>query len=255
MTDFQISFQLYSARKFPPLKAQLETLAAIGYDAVEPYAAVYEGDPAGFRTMTNAAELDCPSAHMSLAALDADRAGCIDRARTLGLSIVVVPFLPPPQRPSDTAGWKAIGERLAEHAAALAESGVKLAWHNHDFEYAPLADGSRPIEHLLAAPGVLWEADIGWIVRAGADPARALSQFRSRLAAFHIKDLADAGTTEEDGWADVGAGRIDWPKLWPEIAGSGARLLICEHDNPADWQRFARRSYAYLSRLAGARAA
>jgi sugar phosphate isomerase/epimerase len=255
MTDFQISFQLYSARKFPPLKAQLETLAAIGYDAVEPYAAIYESDPAAFRAQLNAAGLDCPSAHMALATLDADRGRCIDMARTLGLSVVVVPFLPPQQRPSDAAGWKAIGQRLAEHAAALAESGLKLAWHNHDFEYVPLADGSRPIEHLLGPAGVLWEADIGWIVRAGADPARALPQFRSKLAAFHIKDLAAPGATEEDGWADVGAGRIDWPQLWPHIVASGARLLICEHDNPADWQRFARRSYAYLSRLAGARAA
>jgi sugar phosphate isomerase/epimerase len=255
MADYQISFQLYSARKFPPLKDQLRVLAEIGYDAVEPYGAIYEEDPAAFRGMINAAGLDCPSAHVSLAALDADRKRCVDIARTLGLSIVVVPFLPPPQRPTDATGWKAVGRRLAEHASALADAGLRLAWHNHDFEYVPLADGSRPIEHLLAPRNVMWEADIGWIHRASAEPVGALSEFPGKLAAFHIKDVASAGTTGEDGWADVGSGRIDWRRLWPSIAGSGARLLVCEHDNPADWRRFARRSYDYLSRLAMAGAA
>ncbi len=35
MADYRISFQLYSARNEPPLVAQLEALAAIGFDAVE----------------------------------------------------------------------------------------------------------------------------------------------------------------------------------------------------------------------------
>jgi len=253
MTDFRISFQLYSARKFPPLEAQIDTLAAIGYDAVEAYGDVYQSDPAAFRALLDRAGLSCPSVHVSLAALDADHARCVDGARTLGVEIVVVPYLQPQERPADAAGWKAVGLRLASHARALAESGFQLAWHNHDFEFAPLPDGSRPIDHLLAPSGVMWEADVGWICRAGQEPAGALAAFAGRLAAFHIKDLAPAGVTEEDGWTDVGAGSVDWPALWPTIAGSAAQLLICEHDNPADWQRFARRSHDYLSRLAGAR--
>jgi sugar phosphate isomerase/epimerase len=51
----------------------------------------------------------------------------------------------------------------------LAEHGLKLAWHNHDFEYQRLPDGSRPIDHLIGAAGVFFEPDIGWIVRAGTD--------------------------------------------------------------------------------------
>jgi sugar phosphate isomerase/epimerase len=248
MADYKISFQLYSARKFPPLEQQLEALAVIGYDAVEPYGAVYEQDPAGFRTKVDTAGLTCPSAHIPLAALDSNRPRAIEVARTLGLHTAVVPYLQPAERPRDTAGWKAIGERLAEHASAFAAAGMKLAWHNHDFEYEPLPDGSRPLEHLLA-PGVAWEADIGWIERAGAEPRHALLEHSDRIAAFHVKDVAPSGIYAEDGWADVGTGRIDWRALWPAMASAPARLLVCEHDNPSDWQRFARRSYDYLSRL------
>jgi sugar phosphate isomerase/epimerase len=255
MTKYQISFQLYSARKFPPLEHQLEALAAIGYDAVEPYGAVYEQSPSGFRAMIDAAGLACPSAHMPLAGLDSDRDRCIDVAQTLGLQLAVVPFLQPAERPSDTEGWRAVGRRLAEHAAGFAAAGMKLAWHNHDFEYEALPDGSRPLEHLLAAPGVLWEADIGWIVRAGAEPRRSLAEFSGKIAAFHVKDVAPSGIYAEDGWADVGTGRIDWRALWPAMSASPARLLVCEHDNPSDWWRFAQRSYDYVSRLADAVAA
>jgi sugar phosphate isomerase/epimerase len=254
MARYRIGFQLYSARKFPPLPAQLETLATIGYDAVEPFGAIYEDDPPAFRRLVDAAGLTCPSAHMAFASLERDRARCLQAARTLGLEVVVVPYLKPEDRPTDAAGWASFGRRLGEHAAALGEAGVKLAWHNHDFEYVALADGSRPIEHVLAPANVGWEADIGWIVRAGVAPAGALSRYRGKVAAFHIKDIARDGGAAEDGWADIGHGRIDWQALWPAIAGSGARLLICEHDNPSDWRRFAERSYAYLRRLSAAEA-
>ena len=44
-----ISFQLYSARFFPPLEAQLDWLAQCGYDAVEPWLPAYGDDAALFR--------------------------------------------------------------------------------------------------------------------------------------------------------------------------------------------------------------
>jgi sugar phosphate isomerase/epimerase len=79
--------------------------------------------------------------------------------------------------------------------------------------------------------------------------AAELSRYADRLIAVHAKDLAPAGTVAEDGWADVGAGIIDWRGIWPLIDRSKARVLVVEHDNPADWRRSAERSFAYLSSL------
>ncbi|MBN9010363.1 MAG: sugar phosphate isomerase/epimerase, partial [Rhizobiales bacterium] len=169
----------------------------------------------------------------------------------LGLETVVVPYLVAEKRPADAAGWKALGARLAEHAAALAEKGFKLAWHNHDFEYAALPDGSRPIEHLLTGKGVGFEADIGWIARAGKDAGAEIATYGPKIAAFHVKDLAPAGTAVDDGWTDIGAGTIDWKALLPGIEKSASDLLVFEHDNPSDWRSFASRSFAYVSKLVG----
>jgi len=251
MTTYRISFQLYSARKFPPVAAQLEALAAIGYDAVEPYRGAYDGDIAGFRKKLDAVGLACPTAHMALDQLDADRNAVVGQAQALGLETVVVPHIAADKRPIDAVGWKAIGARLTGHAAALAEKGLKLAWHNHDFEYRPLPDGTRPIDHLISSAGVFFEPDIGWIVRAGKKPADEIAKFPGKVAAFHVKDVAPAGVTKDDGWTDVGGGTVDWKGLWPTISGSGANLLVLEHDEPSDWRGFAAHSYAYLAKLTG----
>ena len=48
MGRYQLAFQLYSARHFPPLEPVLEGLAEIGYDAVEPFLPNYGDDPKGW---------------------------------------------------------------------------------------------------------------------------------------------------------------------------------------------------------------
>jgi sugar phosphate isomerase/epimerase len=251
MANYRISYQLYSARNFPPVDGVLEGLAAIGYDAVEPYAGNYLDDAKGFRSKTDALGLAVPSAHVPLELLDKDRAKAIDFAKTLGLETVILPHVGGDARPRDAGGWAAFGKRLGEHATALKAAGLKLAWHNHDFEYERLPDGSRPIDHILAGSGVLFEPDVAWIARANADIPTEVSKYGSKVVAFHIKDTAPAGVTKDDGWTDVGAGTIDWKKIWPAIAGTGATLLVMENDNPSDWRSFAANSYKYVSGLTG----
>lgn len=251
MANYRMSFQLYSARKFPPIEPQLEALAAIGYDAVEPYAGAYGNDPGGFRRKVEALGLAIPTAHLPLADLDGDRERYIGVAKALGLETAVLPHVGGDARPKDAAGWRSFAQRLGEHAAALAEAGLKLAWHNHDFEYTTLDDGSRPIDHILAARGVMLEADIGWILRAGADIGAEVGRNAGKIAAFHIKDAAAGGVSADDGWTDVGAGTIDWNALWPTFTATGATLLVVEHDNPSDWRAFAGNSFRYLTTLTG----
>lgn len=251
MPKYRLSFQLYSARKSPPIEPQLDALARIGFDAVEPYRGAYGDDPAGFRKKLDAVGLTCPTAHIGIAQLDASRNEVIDTAKVLGLEVVIVPAVPPEERTQDLAGWKRLGERLAGHAEAMNKAGLKFAWHNHAFEYVRLSDGSRPIDHILGATAVLWEPDLGWIVRGGADIRTELDRFKGKVAAFHVKDLAPAGVTVDDGWTDIGSGTIDWKGLWPAIEASGTDILVFEHDAPSDWLAFAEKSYRFVAGMAG----
>jgi sugar phosphate isomerase/epimerase len=251
MANYRISFQLYGARKFGAVEPVLEGLAAIGYDAVEPYGGNFQDGAKGLRQKADSLGLAIPSAHMGFDLLETDRAKAIDIAKTLGLEVVIVPYIGGDARPSTVDGWKAFAQKLSDHAGHLAGAGLKLAWHNHDFEYAKLSDGSRPIDHLLAAKGVLFEADIGWIFRAGADSAAEIRKEAGKIAAFHIKDTTKPVIEKDDGWTDVGAGVIDWNGLLPAIASTGSNLLVMEHDNPSDWRSYAANSYKYVSGLIG----
>jgi sugar phosphate isomerase/epimerase len=238
LTD-PISFQLYSARKFPPLETQLAMLSAEGYSNVEPYSAFYD-DVAGAKALLERHGLKALSGHFGLELLETDPDKALSIARALGMAIVVVPYVSPEGRPQDMRGWQAFGARLAKAGAPVRKAGLRFAWHNHDFEFRKLADGSYPIEHVLADPAVLWEADIAWIAKAEADPIPWLERYRGRIPLVHVKDIAPQGEKrDEDGWADVGTGILPWQRYWDLAVQGGAEAMIAEHDNPSDASRFA----------------
>jgi sugar phosphate isomerase/epimerase len=135
-------------------------------------------------------------------------------------------------------------------AEKMKAHGLALGYHNHDWELKTFADGTTALEHLFAgAEGspLTFEADLAWLVRGGADPSAWMTALQTRLTAVHVKDIAAPGANlDEDGWSDVGAGTLDWPKLWREALALGAKWMILEHDKPKDPIGFAEASRAYL---------
>jgi sugar phosphate isomerase/epimerase len=153
----------------------------------------------------------------------------------------------------DAAGWRAVGKELGEIAETFEKSGIRLGYHNHHWELTPKEGGTTALELLFEGAGsspLTWQADVAWLVRGGADPKPWLSRYRDRLTSAHVKDLAPAGQNQdEDGWADVGAGVLDWPDLWQACRAAGARWMVVEHDKPADPARTARASFTYLTAM------
>lgn len=247
--SYPIAYQLYSSRNFPPLEAQLPELKAMGYDAIEPWLPAYDADPAGFRRALDASGLTCLGFHMPLDGLVNDPARFIDIALTLGAKTLIPPFVAAESRQDTTAFWQGIGADLARGADQTLKHGLNVAWHNHDFEYVFLPDGTRPIDHILAPANVMFEIDCGWITRAGADPAAELTRYADKIIAVQTKDMAPNGMTAEDGWTATGDGIIPWADLAPLFRTTAASHLVTEHDNPADWRRFAKRSLDHLRGL------
>uniref|UniRef100_UPI00310105A6 sugar phosphate isomerase/epimerase family protein n=1 Tax=Neorhizobium sp. EC2-8 TaxID=3129230 RepID=UPI00310105A6 len=248
---YPISYQLYSSRNFPPLFAQFAELKSFGYDAIEPWLPAYEADPKAFRQALDDAGLKCHCFHMPLKGLINDPNRFIDIAQTIGATVMIPPYVVPEERGTTAEYWRGLGRQLAEGAEKTAKHALKVAWHNHDFEFSPLADGSRPIDHIFAGGGanVWFEIDCGWITRAGGDPAIELEKFADRIIAIQVKDLAPSGTKEDDGWAPTGDGIIDWPSLVPLFRKTKAEHIVTEHDNPSDWRAFAKRSIDCVKKL------
>jgi sugar phosphate isomerase/epimerase len=246
--SYKIAYQLYSSRLFPPLEAQLPELKAMGYDAIEPWLPAYEADPKAFRRALDASGLACYGFHMPLKGLVEEPDRFIDIALTLGANWMIPPYIAAEDRGTTPAFWRQIGAQLAAGAERAKPHGLKVAWHNHDFEFVPLSDGSLPMDHILAGAGkdVGFEIDFAWVARAGADPEAMLDKYADRITVIQTKDTAPLGTLVDGGWAPTGDGIIDWAALVPKFGKTRANHLVTEHDNPSDWRLFAKRSIDYL---------
>jgi sugar phosphate isomerase/epimerase len=247
-----LSFQLWSAaRSADSLEQQLLHLKSFGYTDVQPYHTQYD-DPKGMKRLIDEIGLTAKTGHFDLSMFE-DEFDRVDAAATLlGMGLLVAAYIQPSERPTDVAGWQRFGRRLQGYASRCEAQGFRFAWHNHEFEFERLPDGSYPIEHLLGEH-LLWEVDVAWVLRAkDVDPKPWLARYARRIPAVHVKDIApQKAIVTEGGWADVGEGIVDWPTLWAASVAAGSQLMIAEHDEPDDYVRFARVSAAAMKRLAG----
>lgn len=242
------SYQLYSSRNFPPLFDTLKMLAKLGYDGVEGFGGIYTDKTTLFEISAGlkSTGLKMASGHFGIEQIENSPEWAIEVATTLGMDTVIVPWLHPDMRPTDSAGWSALGARLQKAGTPLREAGLKFGWHNHDFEFLTLPDGVTPQTALFdGGPDLAWEIDVAWVVRAGADPMKWIADHQHRIVAAHIKDIAPRGENmDEDGWADVGYGTLDWQNIFTTLQEIGVRNFVMEHDNPSDHHRFASRALA-----------
>jgi len=245
-----LSIQLFSSRAAETLEEQLSLFQALGYTDVQPF---FFGPPDMAEVETAAAlvrahGLTAKSGHFTFEVFDdPDLVEAI--AKAYGMTLVVIPWINPEDRPTTRDGWEAIGARLEAITADMARRGLTFAYHNHDFEMIPLADGLYPID-LLLGETVPFEPDLAWMAVAGEDPLPWLAKYKGRIPAVHVKDLAPQGQAlDEKGFADVGHGVMDWPRLWAASVAAGAGLMVAEHDQPSDWRRFATRAIATMKGL------
>ena len=242
------SYQLYSSRNFPPLSDTLHMLADLGYDGAEGFGGLY-ADTAGLDALAAglaATGLKMTSGHFGLDQVEDTPDWAIKVAKTLGMDTVIVPWIHPDLRPDSAKGWHDLGARLQKAGAPLRAAGLRFGWHNHDFEFIKLPDGTIPQTALFdGGPDLAWEMDVAWVVRGGVDPLEWINTHKGRIIAAHVKDIAAKGENlAEDGWADVGHGTIDWKTILNTLRGIGVTNFVMEHDNPSDHARFARRALA-----------
>ncbi len=245
--------QLYSARDFQPWEHVLETSAKAGYAGIEPFAAVFD-DAEGFRALADSFGLSLPSAHVPLQMLEEAPDMAFAVAKTFGMELIVVPWLPEGERPTTRAAASNLAGRLAGLCQRARQNGFDLAYHNHDFEFVPLDDGSLLLDILMeAVPDLQWESDVGWLIRAGQEPIGWLDRYADRIVAVHLKDYD--GADSEGGWTDLGHGPTDYAPIFARLSSlPKLRYCIAEHDDPSDFSRFATRwmeSYKKLAAQAG----
>lgn len=241
------SVQIYSVREAGDFDAQLALVRRCGFEWVETVA-THGLAAQAFADKVAAHGLRVSSMHAGIALLESDLALVIGACRASGCPLVVMPWLPMGERPATAEGWRALSRRLAGLGDQVSAAGLQLAYHNHDWEFLSY-DGRTALEWIFseATPQQLkWEADLGWVSRAGADPWTWLDRFADRLVCVHAKDIAAPGTAvAEDGWATLGRGIVPWAALLAQLK-QRVELVVFEHDRPSDFEATLRGSRAFL---------
>jgi sugar phosphate isomerase/epimerase len=220
----------------------LERVAKIGYAAVEP-AGLYEMTPADFKARIDDLGMRVSSTHLQGRVDGEDLDQIADDAAATGAPYMVVPFLPPDTF-RDADAVRRLAERLVPAADAAESRGMKVAYHNHNFEFVN-AGGRSGFDVFVDSldPRIFLEVDIYWAQTAGVDPAALVQRLGSRAPLLHVKD---GPCTQEDDMVAVGDGEVDIPAVLN--ANDAVEWHIVELDRYAgDMWDAVERSYAYLT--------
>lgn len=222
-------------------KGTLQTVADDGYAYIE--AAGYSDgkfygmEPAEFKSFLETVNLSPKSTHMGGVNLEnADQQ--IADAKAAGFEYFVIPVPPMGMFRADANGMGMSGTpaELASIIDTIGEkctaAGLKLLYHNHDFEFKPMADGTVIFDYLLEncdPENVNFQMDLFWVTKAGADPIAYFDKYPGRFKAWHVKDMNAEGK-----FAPVGTGSIDFKKILAEKSKSGMEFYFVEQDNTFD---------------------
>lgn len=209
----------------------LARLAQSGVTHVEPvdYAGFQGLTATEYRAVLDEYGLEVSSLHTTVTETTSDGqwAEALATAGTLGS-----PYLgggSTPEELTTRAEWIAFAE-LIDHLGETARAeGIQYLVHLHDWEYAPLEDGTTPFGILLdhtSPDNVVFELDLYWAVAAGEDPVALIEEHRDRIALLHVKDMGSDGTI-----TTAGEGTIDFPAV---LAAAGERIdfYVIERDPP-----------------------
>jgi sugar phosphate isomerase/epimerase len=256
----QISIQLFTLRNqlAIDLEGTLAALHEIGYTRVE-HAGFVGRTVEEFKAALDAAGGWCSCGHV-LIPQPFDPAGwsaSLADANTLGSRYIVHPFFginfATGEVVRTTAPWRAFARDLNRAGRMARDAGLKLGYHNHNWEFFRLTDNpSRTAYDVLTDTTdpdlVHLELDLFWAIRGARDPVDLIKQNKGRVLQYHVKDMNQAGSFE-----DPGQGLIDFARIFRHSKEAGAVEYIVERDDagspprePADALDTARVGYQFL---------
>jgi sugar phosphate isomerase/epimerase len=244
-----VGMQLYTVRRelAKDFEGTLARVAALGYREVE-FAGYFDHTPREVRAALARHGLVSPAAHFQFADGRGDLRVMIDAAHVIGQKYLLLAWTPPEERKS-LDDYKRLADFCNRAGEQLRRAGLQFAYHNHDFEFAPI-EGKVPYDLLLErtdARLVKMEMDLYWIVKGGAKP---LDYFAKHPGRFHLLHVKDMDATPRQNFTEVGRGVIDFKSVFARAERAGVRHYFVEQDetpgSPFDSLKI---SMAYLKRL------
>jgi sugar phosphate isomerase/epimerase len=144
--------------------------------------------------------------------------------------------------------------------AAFAKEGIGFTYHNHGYEFRPVAEGSDKtfLDVLMERTDpkfVGFEMDVFWVAHPGADPVKFLNKYPGRWQLMHLKDIAKGAATgvytghaPNEQSVALGSGQVQWPAVLSAASKAGVTHYFIEDEN-ADAEKQIPQTLKYLQTL------
>lgn len=232
MATEPIALQLYTVREEAKndFLGTLRKLAEAGFTAVE-FAGYWGVAVPDLRRELDGLGLQAAGAHVGYKLWDENLEGTIQDLLTLGVSHATIPWLEPAMRPTTVDQVKALAESFNRWGDAAKAAGIRLGYHNHDFEFHKVDDGRAIYDVLAAETNLDLQLDVYWAQFIGFDAVPLIQKYSGRMPQLHVKDMAMDGSSAD---AVFGEGAVDWDSVLPAAHAAGTHWYILEQDTPKD---------------------
>lgn len=243
--------QVYTIREAlaEDFKGSMKRVADLGFKNIELFA-YSNGQYFGYsipevKTLMSELGLQVKSSHVGTGFTNPDAVGTMSNgweqtvrdAAELGQEYIALAYLTESERET-LDDYKKVAELLNQCGETAKNAGLQMAYHNHAFEFEQM-DDTIPFDLLLneCDPDLVkFEMDLYWTARAGVDPVSYFQQYPGRFPLWHVKDM---GAGEEQFFAAVGEGVIDWKNLFSHAGTAGLDYYFVEQDATKSGEPFA----------------
>ena len=254
MKKFKVGIQLYGVKEAmkADFEGTLKAIADMGYEYVE-FAGYYDKSAEEIKAILEKLGLKCISVHQGLDFYNDDPDAAAEFLKTIGVKYSVIPWYKKEEL-AGTDAWNDTVKRFNAVGETLKKHGMKLGYHNHDFEFETY-EGKYLHDYIFeSVPADLIdpEFDTCWVHYAGIDPVDKIREFSGRVEIVHLKDfvcerlaggptydLIDENgkpikTTREDNkfeFTPLGQGRQNFAEILAACEECGTEYVIVEQDS------------------------
>ncbi|WP_350288462.1 sugar phosphate isomerase/epimerase family protein [uncultured Croceitalea sp.] len=241
MKNYKMGLQAFTIRDAmeDDLIGSLNTVKSLGYEDLELYGfnpkdeSYYGRSAVDFKKILEDIGLTASSCHYGFSdyfeasneELKTYVSKCIDTAKELNLSFVTWPWLHPKYR--NIESFKILTDKLNRIGEQVNKSGLKFAYHNHDFEFVDHNGqiGYDIIMNQTDSDLVKLQLDLYWAVHSSKlSPAELIARDPKRFVMWHIKDM-DKLTRD---YTELGNGSIDYHKMLTNLDQTGLEFYYLE---------------------------
>tara|TARA_R100001143_G_scaffold63512_1_gene71137 strand:- start:20078 stop:20944 length:867 start_codon:yes stop_codon:yes gene_type:complete len=179
----------------------LDMIREMGFTNIE-FSNLFGRSASEMRTLLDERGLICTSYGVSYDNLVNNTERVAEEAAILGASFVRVAWIPH-ESPFDIEDARQAIEDFEAAGKYLKDQNITFSYHNHGYEFRPYGEGTL-FDYMVQNSNpdyVNFQLDTFWVAQPGHDPVQLLEKYPDRFTLVHLKDLKKGAEHDYSGGA------------------------------------------------------